>query len=72
MIVMKMNGGNHMSNITQLELQNLRHLIGAHDTTHCKLTAYAAAAMDEQVKQYFTKSAQCAMDTKQKLMGFLN
>lgn len=61
-----------MSNLTEMELQNLRHLIGAHDNIHCKLNAYAAGATDEQVKQYFTKSAQCAMNTKEKLLGFLN
>lgn len=61
-----------MSNLSEMELQNLRHLIGAHDNIHCKMTAYAAASTDEQVKQYFSKSAQCAMDTKTKLMGFLN
>lgn len=61
-----------MSNISQLELQNIRHLITAHDNTHHKLTAYAQAATDAQVKQFFAKSAQCAMDTKNKLMGLLN
>ena len=43
-----------MPNLNQMELQHLRHLIGAHETT-----------------QMFTKSAQDALNTKQKLMSFL-
>ena len=27
-----------MSEISVLDLQNLRHLIGGYDTTHCKMT----------------------------------
>ena len=30
-----------MSNISELDLQNLRHLIGGYDTTRCKMQAYA-------------------------------
>ena len=30
-----------MANLTQVELQNLRHLIGAQDTNYQKLTNYA-------------------------------
>ena len=26
-----------MTNISELDLQNLRHLIGGFDTTHCKM-----------------------------------
>ena len=42
-----------MSNISELDLQNLRHLIGGFDTTHCKLDAYASQASDQEVKQFF-------------------
>lgn len=42
-----------MSNISELELQNLRHLIGGFETTHCKLQEYAAEAKDPQIKQFF-------------------
>lgn len=61
-----------MSQVTQLELQNLRHLIAEHDTSFQKLQNYAQQAMDPQVKAYFEKSAQDALNTKQKLMTFLN
>lgn len=61
-----------MPNLTQVELQHLRHLIGAHETAYQKLNAYSSQAVDPQIKQIFSKSAQDAMNTKQKLMSFLN
>lgn len=60
-----------MSNISELELQNLRHLIGGYDTTHCKMKEYANMATDTQIKQFFEKGAKSAMDNKQQLMKFL-
>lgn len=60
-----------MSQLSQIELQNLRHLISAHDTAWQKMQAYAQQATDPQVKTYFEKSAQDAQNTKQKLMSFL-
>ncbi|WP_251860173.1 DUF1657 domain-containing protein [Clostridium sp. Marseille-Q2269] len=57
--------------LTQLELQNLRHLIGSHETACKKLNTYAQQAQDSQVKQMFQQSAQDAENTKQKLMGYL-
>lgn len=64
-------GGRDMSNISELELQNLRHLIGGFDTTHCKMKEYAQEAQDTQIKQFFEKGAQSAMQNKQQLMKFL-
>ena len=61
-----------MADLNQVELQNLRHLIGAHDTSYQKLTNYANTCNDEQVKQMFTKAAQDALNGKQKLLTFLN
>ena len=61
-----------MSDLNQIELQNLRHLIGAHDTSYQKLTNYANTCNDTQVKQMFTKAAQDALNGKQKLLTFLN
>ena len=61
-----------MSNISELDLQNLRHLIGGFDTTHCKMQAYAKEAEDPQVRQFFEKGARSAMDNKEQLMKFLN
>lgn len=61
-----------MPDLNQSELQNLRHLIGAHETAYQKLSTYSSQVVDPQIKQMFTKSAQDALNTKQKLMSFLN
>ncbi len=61
-----------MPNLNQIELQNLRHLIGSQDTNYQKLTNYANTCVDPQIKQLFTKSAQDTLNTKQKLMSFLS
>ena len=47
-----------MSDISELDLQNLRHLIGKE-------------AEDPKVKQFFEKGARSAMENKQQLMKFL-
>lgn len=60
-----------MTQLNELELQNLRHLIGSHETAYQKLTTYAQQATDPQVKQYFQKSAQDAQRTKQQLLSLL-
>jgi hypothetical protein len=61
-----------MADLSETELQHLRHLIGAHETSYEKLNAYSTQAVDPQIKQMFSKAAQDALNTKQKLMGFLN
>ena len=61
----------NISNISELDLQNLRHLIGGFDTTHCKMQEYSKAASDTQIKQFFEKGARSAMENKQQLMQFL-
>ena len=58
-------------NFSELELQNLRHLSGGYDTTHCKMQEYAECAQDTKVKQFFEKGAKSAMENKQALMDFL-
>ena len=65
-----MEGGIEM-NLSQVELQNLRHLIGGHATAQKKLRFYASQANDAQVRQMFEQSAQSAADTRNKLMSFL-
>lgn len=60
-----------MTQLNQMELQNLRHLIGAHETSYKKLSTYAQQCTDPQIKQLFQKSAQEAQNTKQRLMSFL-
>ncbi|MEA4926104.1 MAG: hypothetical protein VB084_12445 [Syntrophomonadaceae bacterium] len=58
-------------NLSQMELQNLRHLIGSHATSEKKLRFYASQCQDSQIKQMFEQSAQSAADTRKKLMSFL-
>ncbi|WP_129599827.1 hypothetical protein [Anaerophilus nitritogenes] len=60
-----------MTQLNQLELQNIRHLIGSHETAYQKLQSYAQQATDPQIKQMFQQSAQDAQNTKQQLMSFL-
>ena len=64
-----------MANLNQMELQNLRHFIGASITMNNKITDYANNAVDPQVKQLFTKAEQDSLNdslnTKQTLMSFL-
>ena len=71
-VIQYTEGGIFMNHgLSELDLQNLRHLIGGCATNHCKMQAYAAQAQDPGVKQFFEKSAQAAMQTKQQLMSFL-
>lgn len=61
-----------MAMINQQELENLRHLIGAHDTGAQKLETYAQQCNDPEFQQMFQQSANRARQTKQKLMQFLS
>lgn len=60
-----------MSELSELDVQNLRHLIGGSETCQAKFSAYAKQSSDQQVKQYFEQAAQSAKENKQQLMGFL-
>lgn len=60
-----------MSELSELDVQNLRHLIGGSETCQAKFSAYAEQSTDQQVKQYFQQAAQSAKENKQQLMGFL-
>ena len=56
-----------MANLNQLELQNLRHLIGAHCTIEKKLEFYASQCTDPTFKDMLTKDA---ADAKAKEKGY--
>ena len=60
-----------MANISELELQNLRHLIGGYDTTKSKMEDYASATSDAKLKQFFESGVKTACKNKEQLMGFL-
>lgn len=64
-------GGIKMAQLNQLELQNLRHLIGGHQTISVKLNTYAQQCQDPQIKQLFQQASTAASQTAQQLMGFL-
>ena len=46
-----------MSEISVLDLQNLRHLIGGYETSCQKMTEYANMAQDAEVKKLFQDAA---------------
>ena len=61
-----------MEILTQVELQNLKNLIILNDILYNKLCSYASQCVDPQIKQMFIKAAQDALNTKQKLITFLD
>lgn len=60
-----------MSELSVLDLQNLRHLIGGYTISHCKMTDYASQTQDPEIKKLFQDAANSAMKNKQDLMKFL-
>ncbi len=60
-----------MSEISVLDLQNLRHLIGGYTTTQSKMKDYATQTEDAQIKKLFQDAAESALKNKQELMKFL-
>jgi hypothetical protein len=62
---------NHMTQLNQMELQNLRHLIGAHGTIANKLDVMSQQCQDSNISQMLKEDAQDARQSKQKLMTFL-
>lgn len=60
-----------MSEISVLDLQYLRHLIGGYETSCQKMTEYAGMAQDAEVKKLFQDAADSAMKNKQELLRFL-
>jgi hypothetical protein len=66
-----LKGVEFLTQLTQMELQNLRHMIGAHETVANKLDAYAQNCNDAQLKQLLQQDALAARHSKQKLLTFL-
>lgn len=60
-----------MENISEMELQNLRHLLLGSETDKEKYKAYAEDCTDPNVKQFFQKESQSAGQKKQTLLQFL-
>lgn len=57
--------------LTELELENLRHLIGGHSTIVNKLEAYAEQCTDPELKALLKRDAQSARQSKEQLLNFL-
>lgn len=60
-----------MANLNELELQNIRHLVGAHCNIEKKLEYYAQQCTDPVIKNMMMKDANDAKASKEKLMAFL-
>lgn len=60
-----------MSNLSELEVEFLRHLIGGHGLVAKKLETYAQNATCQELKGIFQKDAQAAKAAQQELMTFL-
>ena len=60
-----------MGNISEMELQNIRHLLTSAQTEEKKYQAYAEQASDPQVKQFFQKASQSATQNKQTFLQYL-
>lgn len=58
-------------NLSELDLQNLRHLITGYETSCEKMTCYSKEATDESVKKFFEDGVMSATQNKEKLMKFL-
>ena len=60
-----------MTQLTQLEADHLRHLIGGHGLIVKKLETYAQQASDPELKALFERDAQAAGQAKQQLLSYL-
>jgi hypothetical protein len=65
-------GGEQMSHISNLELENLRHFMGDLTLKVAKCQTYAQQCNDPQLKNYFNSSAQMTQHSIQTLRQFLN
>lgn len=60
-----------LSNVSQQELQSIRHIVDSHKIMVSKLNDYASKCQDSQIKQMFTQAAQSAQTTVQQLTNKL-
>ncbi|WP_430786561.1 hypothetical protein VBD025_14135 [Virgibacillus flavescens] len=58
--------------LTELEVENLRHLIGGHGTIVTKLESYAQTCTDPELKAMLQSDAQSAKQAQQQLITFLS
>lgn len=60
-----------MANLSEVELQNLRHLLQFGESDLEKFNNYAENSQDQNVKQFFQKSVQSCSKNRQTIMQFL-
>lgn len=60
-----------MANLTEIELQNVRHLLQFGEADIEKYKSYAQNAQDAAVKQFFEKSAQSCEKNRQTILQIL-
>jgi hypothetical protein len=59
------------NSLSEMELQNLRHLLLFGESDKAKYQAYAESCSDPYVKQFFQKEVQSSEQKKQTLLQFL-
>ena len=57
--------------LTQVELQQIKHIINSNDILYKKLNIYSSECVDPQIKQMFIKAAENLLLAKEKLLTFL-
>lgn len=60
-----------MANLSEVELQHVRHLLQFGEADAEKFRSYADGSNDQQVKQFFEKSAQSCEKNHQAILQFL-
>jgi hypothetical protein len=63
--------GHYMANLSEVELQNLRHLLQFGEADEDKFNSYAQNSSNQNVKQFFEKTVQSCTKNRQTLMQFL-
>ncbi len=61
----------NLNTLTQMELQNIRHIVSGHQVMANKLWEYANECNDPQIKQMFQQGSQSAGTTVQNLINSL-
>jgi len=69
---MMMKGGYFMAGLTEMELQNVRHLLQFGEADIEKYRSYSASCQDQNIKQFFEKAAQSCEKNKQTILSMLN
>jgi type III secretory pathway component EscR len=60
-----------MANLNEVELQHVRHLLQFSESDIEKFNSYAQSAQDQNVKDFFQKSAQSCEKNRQTILQFL-